>query len=337
MSFFDSISQVGKSAFSAVTNPLKSVAKAAGTTASTVATQTDKFTPSSQQSTGTYNLSSFGLAGSGGSPKVSPQWAAETNYSKNGDKPFNVKTETKALIENAPQLDNNANTVNDSRRCAGCATANALLLDKNPADNAKALRKTMGDYKLKMTKDQEKAVDALESGEMTPNQVAELGEMLYTAGTSGRSNADGMGSVELAKLNSTLKKNGAFKTSNVSYKLTDKGQDDHWTTTVKDGFGVTRSADSWPGSDGKGKVSNGDRHGTLANVREARSRDSNLKAEVSLEHNFFDEKKDNTAIRHISQDGTKVDDYSWTLNKGEIFSTEGKKPVSTLLSTLGFS
>lgn len=332
VSFFDSVSQLGKSAFKAVSAPVTAAAKTVQSAASSTVSQGDQFTPSTATNTGTYGP---GLMGKGGASLLSPKLAAATNYAENGDKVFDLKSNAKDLIKNSPQIDNNDDTlVNDEVRCAGAATTNAMLLDRDHGASAKAVRKTVADYGVEMNDAQKKAVDALESGKMTPNQAAEMSELLYKTARNGRTTGDeGVGTQELLKLNSSLKKNGAFKTSNVDYKLTKKSEDtSHWTTTVTDGFGVTTSADSWPDKDGKSTVSYGDTHGTLGRSKEANYRSKDLVGQVVIEQDFFDENKENYISREVN--GNKVDENQWVRDK-TTGAVEHLTPLSTFLSKLG--
>jgi hypothetical protein len=133
--------------------------------------------------------------------------AAEANYAKNGDQVFDLSTQggREGLVTQSPQIDNLNGTTSDKTRCGGACLADAMILDGDHKANAAAMTRVMEqaekakDQKVNAklesgevptaaelapvySEDEKKAVKALGTGKMTPNQAAHLQEaMMKTA------------------------------------------------------------------------------------------------------------------------------------------------------------
>ncbi len=169
----------------------------------------------------------------------------------------------KALIEGSSQVNpvSNANG-NSDVVCSGAAVANALVLTaKTPEaakQNAAALRQTANSLGIPPRKEEEAALKALESGKMSPTDLAHLQQLSYRVVKY----ADPMLNTplaapgEMAFATTMLRANGAFaQEPNVTFHAAQSpglGGANHWTTTVGN-----QHADSMTGPSGGAGLSTG--------------------------------------------------------------------------------
>lgn len=210
---------------------------------------------------------------------------AQSVYRRHGAEEHSLsdRAEVESLITRSPQIDNVSGTHNDEIRCGGAALLNAMLLDGGYEANARAIRSLAtpapgeegrlapraadGNPAFSMTDDQRRALDSMEHGHMTPNEAAQIQEMLFqmtdgiSDGTTERDPANtGITNTGMRAMMSRLSAAGAFpNSSEVNLRMDQTGPDAcHWTTTVTAG-GTTTHADSWPGRGGEAEVFGGDR------------------------------------------------------------------------------
>lgn len=186
----------------------------------------------------------------------SPTEAAQANYAANGDQKYDLSTREgrESLVVQSPQIDNNPNTTNDKIRCGGACLADGVLLDGDHKANAKALqamKKEAEGRGATYTEDQEKALKALESGKMSPNEAAHLQEFMMTTakfqpvqppGSSNQNFEEGRGitSNGMANMVGAINGHGGMKNAgNIEFtgevRTNDKGgQYNHWTMTSRD-------------------------------------------------------------------------------------------------------
>lgn len=183
---------------------------------------------------------------------------AET-YAVNGNKSFNLSDpeQVKQLIANSPQHDNLALTTGDDTRCGGAALFNAMLLDGSHAKNAEAIETVLKNPELGLVRaspEQTAALQNMKSGTMTPNDAAQIQDLLYNIAKSSRPSdenhdarydASNKGVTQFAvnQLATELKAAGAFSKA---AKVDLVGADGHWTATVTAQNGVRTSANSLP-------------------------------------------------------------------------------------------
>ncbi|MFT3709436.1 MAG: hypothetical protein QM817_17505 [Archangium sp.] len=191
---------------------------------------------------------------------------AET-YLANGNTvaDLNDPAQLKQLIMNSPQLDADDATskISDESRCGGAALLNAMLFDGAHAKNAAAIeaRLAKGDLIVKPSPRQTEALAHLKAGKLTPNDAAHLQDLLFHMASASRptdpnpdwrttgANGWGVTPQALHQLVGELKEQGALSNSNAEIL----NGDQHFTTRVERG-GVTYTADSWPGKDGRAAV-----------------------------------------------------------------------------------
>lgn len=215
---------------------------------------------------------------------------ARAVYRRHGETEHSLsdRTEVGRLISRTPQVDNASGTHNDEVRCGGAALTNAMLLDGGYEANARAIRRLAepapgeggrlsartadGHEPFHMTAAQDEALRAMEAGHLTPNQTAEIQEMMFQM-TDGipegdaprESGNDGVTGYQMNEMMDRLTAAGAFPNSReVNMRMDDNGAGgNHWTTTVTTDRG-TAHANSWPSSshrgyDGYAEVTGGNR------------------------------------------------------------------------------
>lgn len=218
-------------------------------------------------------------AGNARSEARRTQRNASAVYRRHGNQVHNLgnRREVGRLISRTPQLDNNnSGTQNDGVRCGGAALMNALLLDGDNRANARAIRALAdpqrsdrptldprtadGHTPFRMTQQQRSALNAMDQGNLTPNQTSHLQEMLFqmTDGVQDGSqpndrNNDGVTTRQMDQMVNRLTNAGAFpNTRELNMRMDDNGNGGyHWTTTSTNNHG-TQHADSWPANNREG-------------------------------------------------------------------------------------
>lgn len=255
--------------------------------------------------------------------------AAAELYRTGGDTAYDLRKpgQVLELVRRSPQIDarTGVDPSNDGvSRCATAATTNALLLSKAPAANAEALRKTAAEFGITPTADQTAAIDAMGKGTLTPNQAAQIQELLYDGvrinGRQGAGGRQGMTGGDLLELTATLKKHGAFGGAAVDYTLSSVDDADgnkvgHWTVSVQTDHLQSTSVDSWPGRDGRARVQTAlaysTHSGTLA---EDGGRPRNLLGEVSMRpYETEDGRIETQYLRRerATTEATTVEEWRW--------------------------
>jgi hypothetical protein len=205
--------------------------------------------------------------------------ASRAAYGANGGKAFNLNdpAQARALIIASPQTDNDANTKNDLSRCGAASALNGLLLAGDPGAAATAISGYANDCDPKWQQKHPEgaaALRALRAGTLTPNQAAQLQELLFVLTTDradvgvrsmqggveklGAGNADGLTAPGVASLLSGLRAHGGFaNVQSVTADCVEHPGGPHWVITIVDKKGASASADSWPGPDGRAKTGAG--------------------------------------------------------------------------------
>jgi hypothetical protein len=172
---------------------------------------------------------------------------------KNQKVDINDPTYRTALLRNSPQVnDISKKAGNDGDICGGAATTNALILSgKSPEqrkDNANSVRNLAKSYDppVQIKPEEEAALKGLETGHMSPNDVANMQQLMDRVGHRmplAGSNPSGMGlsTTQVACMMTKLSAHGAFKGSDVKMNCNtlQTGQPnppDHWTVTVDGTF-----------------------------------------------------------------------------------------------------
>lgn len=187
-------------------------------------------------------------------------------YAKNGHKEFNLNdpAAVKDLIVNSPQLDNLSGTTTDSKRCAGAAVLNAMLLSGDHTKNAAAIESAASKVNVQpgISADERSALDAMKKGSMTPTDAAHLQELIVrsakteTAADKTRTNfqrggPEGVSPQGLADFAQLLRKEGAFANAK---SVTFHAEKAHWTVSVTNKNGETIGANSFPDDNSNGKA-----------------------------------------------------------------------------------
>lgn len=225
----------------------------------------DSYVPSSaSQDPGVYSPKMLQANAFGGaSTSRAAQRNAEANYRRHAnDEPLelNNRQDVGRLISRSPQNDNLQVTNNDGDRCGGAAMLNAMLLDGNHRDNARAIRGLAENHQMSQEQRTafDQAVTNMESGRLRPSEAAVLQETLFDVADA----RDGVtnGGLNLEDMRSTvsnLRERGAFgNTQEVSFMRNETGRDrrgnqeSHWTTSVRTYDGAVNFADSLPGRNG---------------------------------------------------------------------------------------
>lgn len=276
-----------------------------------------------------------GVAGGRGpqDPEAAAMEAAADLYARKGDTPYDLskRSQVETLIRNSPQVDaaTGQDPSNDgASRCATAATTAALLLTHDPARSADAVKKTVAEYGLTPTPAQAAAIEAMGGGTLTPNQSAQVQELLYDAvrvnGRQAAGGRQGMTGDDLMDLAATLKKNGAFAYAAVDLELrrVDDGKGGvgaHWTVQVETTRHGAVKVDTWPGADGRATVRPElpwylQRHDSVLADGSTSSAPRDLLGEVSL----WDVERDSGRVdaqyrrREVSaSDPTKVHEWFW--------------------------
>ena len=325
--------------FDATSRALTATAKTVTRAATTAAQATGVITPSAAApapvDTFSREAAAPGVAGGRGpqDPEAAAMAAAADLYARKGDTPYDLtkRSQVETLIRNSPQVDaaTGQDPSNDgASRCATAATTAALLLTHDPARSAEAVKKTVAEYGLTPTAAQAAALEAMGQGTLTPNQSAQVQELLYDAvrvnGRQAAGGRQGMTGDDLMDLAATLKKHGAFRYAAVDLELrrVDDGKGGvgaHWTAQVETTRHGAVKVDTWPGADGRASVRPElpwylQRHDSVLADGSTRSAPRDLLGEVSL----WDVERDNGRVdaqyrrREVSAgDPTKVHEGFW--------------------------
>lgn len=183
---------------------------------------------------------------------------AHVVYRRHGNQQMDLsdRNQVGRLISRSPQIDNQR-TNGDEDRCGGAAVMNAMLLDGDHQQNARAIRETMGS---ELTPQQRTALDHMEAGRLSPNEAAQLQEAIYDHSNArdGRAN-QGLNRADMRDTVAELRRHGAFQNTrelNFRREQTDNGGS-HWTVSSRTNHG-THFADSYPQDNGYARVSGGD-------------------------------------------------------------------------------
>lgn len=189
--------------------------------------------------------------------------AAAQTYQRHGTVPHDLsdRREVGRLISRSPQVDNLRGTSDDEFRCGGAAVLNAMLIDGDHAQNARALRAVASDLGRPFTGAESEALAAMERGSMTPNQVAVLQGATYELARSTsprRQDGDGVSALHVRELMGRLVERGAFPNAEEVHlrNTVMPGGTFHWTASVRTAQGPAQ-ADSWPMDNGYARVEAG--------------------------------------------------------------------------------
>ena len=153
------------------------------------------------------------------------------------------------LLRSCPQTNPVSKAAgNAPHLCGAASTANALILSSKTPEQAKAnsqavrdLAKNAPNGGVKLSPAEDAALKKMESGKMSPTDVAHLQQVLYRAGgkmpNGGVDISDGgLSTVQMGSMMTMLAKRGAFEGSSVTMHCNSQtgknGTFDHWTTTV---------------------------------------------------------------------------------------------------------
>jgi hypothetical protein len=158
------------------------------------------------------------------------------------------------LIRNSPQVnDISKKAGNDGDICGGSATTNALILSgKTPEQakaNADAVRNLAKSYDppIQIKPDEEKALKGLETSKMSPNDVANMQQLMDRVGhrmplAGSNPSGGGLSTTQVAAMTTKLSAHGAFKGSDLKMHCnTLPNGMDHWTVTVDRTFANSAS------------------------------------------------------------------------------------------------
>lgn len=186
---------------------------------------------------------------------------AVDRYRQHGNQEMDLsdRRQVGQLISRSPQIDNQRSTDDDQNRCGGAAIFNAMLLDGDHAQNARAIRETMGN---ELSPGQRQALDHMEAGRLTPSEAAQLQEAIYDhgEGLNGRQD-NGLDRTDMRRTVSELRQHGAFgNTQEMNFRretVDSTSGASHWTVSTRTNHG-THFADSYPQDNGYARVTGGD-------------------------------------------------------------------------------
>lgn len=128
--------------------------------------------------------------------------------------------------------------------CGGASAANALIASgKTPEQrtaNAEAVEKTAKNLHVPLSADEQKALQAMKDGKMSPTDAAHLQQAMYrmgkAAGVPDGGDPDGIGPRQMFALAGHLKAQGAFQGCDVKFHCNktdiDGQKTNHWTMSV---------------------------------------------------------------------------------------------------------
>lgn len=239
----------------------------------------------------------------GGNAAPAEASAARATYRRHGQVAHDLsdRGEVGRLISRSPQLDGLSSTRGDTTRCGGAAMLNAMLLDGDYRANSSALRQLAQSRHVQLTSSQQQALDAMQSGRLSPNQSAQLQELLYRVADTQdtRTTGGGLTGVELSATVGALTSLGGFpNTREANFRMTSMGGGaQHWTVTSTT-TGGTAHADSWPGAHGYASVAGGP---GATQFNPGGRLDPNFTADVTLTRGL-----DGTRLRTRAVDGQDV-------------------------------
>lgn len=195
--------------------------------------------------------------------------ARRVHHNHQGNEPLDLsnRRDVGRLISRTPQHDNLRSTNDDRNRCGGAAIMNAMLLDGDHEHNAQALRGLVQDRQRQgrfgqMSEQQTEALQAMENGNMTPSQAAQLQELTYDVANAqdGQRNR-GLNNQDMTTTVAELRQRGAFPNTEEmnfrrehTYNSRGAANGSHWTVSTRNRNGAVNYADSAPRENGYATV-----------------------------------------------------------------------------------
>lgn len=196
---------------------------------------------------------------------------ARKNYKENGKQSRDLSdpAQVRDLIANSPQVDGDNSTKNDEYRCGAASMFNATLVDGDYRANASALEASGRNLGVAPNKAQQKALNSMSEGHLSPAEAAQLQEYTFKvadATDGSRHRNAGLDTTEIRDGLKSLQQNGGFpNTQDVAVDLrnvnptpnADGSYNNHYVVTTTDKNQNRTYANSWPNADGKATVTTG--------------------------------------------------------------------------------